>query len=430
MQGVPFRIAPLALFALPLALGFGCSGGSDDETGLDSGATGGRSNGARGGRTGSGGSGNTSAGGSASGGAAASSSGGSSASGGTNGLPTAGTSSSAGSGSGVACEGLPYGTGEGGGAGDEACIGIGAEAEPVPVDLFIMMDRSDSMANEVEGTGQMRWDALREAMQAFVDAAEGDDIRAGIGFFGQSGGNDDALDCDADRYAEPTVEIAPIADVGGDLVDAMADMFPAGLTPTAPALTGALEYAAGSAEDNPERATFVVLVTDGYPTQCEPTAVSSVADIAESAYLAEASVRTYVVGVDAEFNLNNIAIAGGTNEAFLVDSENVADSFVTALRNVSNSRLACEYNIPPPPSGTQVIDLEEVQVTYTTAEERTEEVPRIQDLEACARNPNGGWYYDDLTNPKRIKVCPCTCARFQAGRVDVRLGCKPKIGLR
>jgi hypothetical protein len=34
---------------------------------------------------------------------------------------------------------------------------------------------------------------------------------------------------------------------------------------------------------------------------------------------------------------------------------------------------------------------------------------------------------DGLT---RITVCPCTCARFQAGRVDVRLGCKPRLGLR
>lgn len=432
MQGAPFRIVTLALVAAPLALGFGCSSNADSDGGLDSGATSGRGSGARSGSGNSGGSGNASgsgnsAGTNASGGNAASDSGGS----GGSGVPVGGSSNSGGSGavSNVACEGLPYSTSEGGGAGEDTCVGVGSEAEAVPVDLFIMMDRSSSMAHEVEGTGQIRWDALREAMQAFVDTAEGDDIRAGLGFFGRTGGDDDALDCDADYYATPRVEIGQLSDVGGDLVSAMEDMYPSGYTPTAPALTGALEYAASWAEDNPERATFVVLVTDGYPTQCEPNSVASVADIAEAARLATPSVRTYVVGLGREFNLNNIAIAGGTNQAFLVDAENFGDSFASTLRNVSNATLACQYAIPPAPSGTQVIDFEEVQVTYTTPDGETEEVPSITNLEACARNPNGGWYYDDLAHPTRIQVCPCTCSRFQAGRVDVRLGCRPKVGL-
>jgi hypothetical protein len=53
-------------------------------------------------------------------------------------------------------------------------------------------------------------------------------------------------------------------------------------------------------------------------------------------------------------------------------------------------------------------------------------VPHIESAEACARQPNGGWYYSG----SQIAVCPCTCSRFAAGRVDVRLGCQPAIGLR
>jgi hypothetical protein len=54
----------------------------------------------------------------------------------------------------------------------------------------------------------------------------------------------------------------------------------------------------------------------------------------------------------------------------------------------------------------------------------------VSSFAACAKNPNGGWYYDDAEHPSKPTVCPCTCARFQAGRVDVRLGCKPRLGLR
>jgi len=71
-----------------------------------------------------------------------------------------------------------------------------------------------------------------------------------------------------------------------------------------------------------------------------------------------------------------------------------------------------------------------VQVTYTSADESREEVPRISDFSACSRNPNGGWYYDNPAAPTQILVCPCTCSRFEAGRVDVALGCKPSVGIR
>jgi hypothetical protein len=428
MQSSFSRYAALALMALPFALGFGCSS-KDPEGGLEG------NSGATGGRTGNSSRGGSSASGTSSGGTSPLAAGGSSTtgSGGSNPTGTGGSFNTGSGGTGalssVACEGLPL-EAEGGGGGDEACAGVASEAESVPVDLFIMMDRSQSLGNIVESTGQTRWEALREAIAEFVDAASGDDLRVGIGFFGRTGGNDVQLDCDTDYYAEPVVEVGPIGDVGEDLVAAMDDTFPGGLTPTVPALTGALQYAADWADENPGRATFVVLVTDGHPTQCEPRTVSAVADAAEAAHLTEPYVRTYVVGLDAEFNLDNIALAGGTLNAFLVDSENVTDSFVSALRNVSNDQLACEYALPPPPSGSQLIDFDEVQVTYTTSEDETEEVPFIVNLEACGRNPNGGWYYDDPANPTRIRVCPCTCSRFQAGRVDVRIGCRPRIGLR
>jgi len=430
-------LAVSSLITTAGVLALSCSSGTEPDEAVAGGtgggaATGGKGAATTGGTSGAGASGGASAGtsGSASGGSSATSSGGT---GGGTGGASGGGGGTGGSGgsvaSGEACPGLPFEDADGG-AGVDACRGISYEAEPVPVDLFLMLDRSDSLKNEVPSSGLTRWEVLRDAVSAFIDEASGEDIRMGLGLFGRTGGNDDALDCDTNYYATPKVEIGDLADVGGDIVDAMAAVRPGGLTPTAPALQGALAHAAEWAASTSGRATAVVLVTDGYPTQCMPNSVAEIAAIAEQAHMTEPYVRTYVVGLAADFNLDNIAVSGGTHSAYLVDEGDPAASFVAALRNVSNTRLACRYELPPPPSDTMQLDLTEVQVTYTTGDDAVEEVPSIADLEACSRNPNGGWYYDNPEQPTQILVCPCTCARFEAGRVDVAVGCKPRVGIR
>jgi hypothetical protein len=226
------------------------------------------------------------------------------------------------------------------------------------------------------------------------------------------------------------VPIGLLSDIGPDLVSAIDENTPSGLTPTVPALEGAISYARSWAQDNPERATMVVLVSDGFPTQCS-NAPDQVAAAAKAGYESDEHIRTFVIGVGdvAGFNLDNYARSGGTTKAFLTASDDVSSSFVDALNNITNSELACEYLIPQPPNGMR-IDTAKVQVVYTPASGDSEEVPSIESLAACAKNPNGGWYYDNPNDPKKISVCPCTCARFQAGQVDVRLGCRPRVGLR
>lgn len=345
--------------------------------------------------------------------------------------------------SGEACKGLPIASSDaeggaggvdahGGEAGDaiEACNGVSVEAEAVPVDVFVIMDRSQSMGLAVKGSQLTRWDALHAAVQAFTQDPNAATIRAGIGFFSLSGGADDARDCNPDGYAAPSVPIGLISEVGTDLAAAMNDLTPGGLTPTVPALQGAISYARSWAHENPGRATTVVLVTDGFPTQCD-NAPEHISDAAQAGYESPEHIRTFVIGVGdvAKFNLDNYARAGGTKTAYLTDAGNVTTTFVDALNNITNRALACEYQLPPPPDGMK-LDATKVQVLYTPSSGEPEEVPSISSLSACAKNPNGGWYYDNTDSPSKITVCPCTCARLQAGRVDVRLGCKPRLGLR
>lgn len=352
--------------------------------------------------------------------------------------------------SGEACRGLPIDSsdarssagGAGGAAGEatrgseagdssiEACNGVSVEAEAVPVDVFVIMDRSQSMGLAVKGSNMTRWDALHAAVQSFAKDPNAAGIRAGIGFFSLSGGADDARDCNPAGYASPSVPIGLISEVGADLAAAMNDVTPGGLTPTVPALQGAISYARAWAHENPGRATTVVLVTDGFPTQCD-NAPEHISDAAQTGYESPEHIRTFVIGVGdvAKFNLDNYARAGGTKTAYLTDAGDVTSTFVDALNNITNRALACEYQLPPPPDGMK-LDSTKVQVVYTPASGEPEEVPSISSISACAKNPNGGWYYDNADAPSKISVCPCTCARLQAGRVDVRLGCKPRLGLR
>ena len=347
--------------------------------------------------------------------------------------------------SGEACSGLPIdlsgdaragaggadpGGAEAGDAALEACNGVSVEAEAVPVDVFVIMDRSQSMGLPVKGSNMTRWDALHAAVQSFTQDPKAAGIRAGIGFFSLGGAGDDTQDCRPDGYSAPSVPIGLISEVGSELVAAMDRVTPGGLTPTVPALQGAISYARSWAKGNPDRATSVVLVTDGFPTQCD-NAPEHISEAARTGYESPEHIRTFVIGVGdvAKFNLDNYARSGGTKKAYLTDAGDVTSTFVDALNNITNRALACEYQLPPPPDGMK-LDASKVQVVYTPSSGAAEEVPSIASLAACAKNVNGGWYYDDADSPSKITVCPCTCARLQAGRVDVRLGCKPRLGLR
>jgi hypothetical protein len=350
-----------------------------------------------------------------------------------------GGSTSSTAGRAAACMGVPTDAAQ-----EETCTGVEQEAERIPIDMFIMMDRSCSMnyclgssgescasVPDCTAAGGSRWQAIRAGLVDFVNKVNGKDVRAGIGFFGASiSGGDDRIDCDVTQYSTPKVPIGPIATAGPAIVDAIDETQPGGLTPTYPALKGALDYAKSWATSNPGRQTVVVLVTDGYPTQCQdPVSIAEIAKLSGAAYNANPSVRTYVVGLAAGFNLDTIAQQGGTNTAFNFDKSSVtSDNLVNTLLNITNSKIACNYEIPPPPSN-MVFNPDKVQVLYTPAVGNKQQVPFLSGPGACDRNPNGGWYYDNPANPKVISVCPCSCSNFQAGTVQIAIGCDPFVGI-
>ena len=327
------------------------------------------------------------------------------------------------------------------------CSGIGAELEPSPLDMFIMMDRSLSMTYVVQNTSIQRWDVLRQGVTAFLGDANviKKAPRVGLGYFSATGNPNDPRECNPASYATPTIEMEPIATGGPKIIQSITDEYSllGGQTATLQALWGALQHAQSWQVGNP-RMTVVVLVTDGYPTECgnpvnTPPDMSLVTQVAKEYFtgvvgdynsVGTPSIRSYIIGVAVDkFNLDAVAQAGGTNAATIVDSTAAVSQFVTAMVNITNANINCTFTIPAPPltsdGHTQAVDPTKVQVVYKPYQGTNQQIPRA-DGGSCD-GPYGGWFFDDPTNPKTVTLCPCSCANLGAGSIEFRFGCFPPV---
>ncbi len=76
--------------------------------------------------------------------------------------------------------------------------------------------------------------------------------------------------CEVPAYAMPDVRVAELPGAGAALMSSLSKKQPDGLTPTAPALSGAIDHVRTLLRDNPGRRGAVVLATDGFPSFCAP----------------------------------------------------------------------------------------------------------------------------------------------------------------
>ncbi|MFO0564644.1 MAG: hypothetical protein U0263_03220 [Polyangiaceae bacterium] len=91
---------------------------------------------------------------------------------------------------------------------------------------------------------------------------------------------------------------------------------------------------------------------------------------------------------------------------------------------VSAKSVDCAWDIPPAPAG-QTFNPNMVNVNYTQGGGGSPQ-PIFHVDKSTDCGTQGGWYYDDNTNPKQVLVCPSTCAAIQAdanAKVDVLFGC-------
>jgi hypothetical protein len=255
-----------------------------------------------------------------------------------------------------------------------------------------------------------------------------------------------ATDCKPATYAAPAAAIAPLPASGTTLISVIKASAPnqGNLTPTGPALGGAIQEAKAWANAHPDHQVVAVLATDGLPTLqakgqlCEPVTqladIDAVVTLAGTGRTPAPSISTFVIGVigpndaGAPNILNAIAMSGGTNQAFIVNTQgNVQMDFRNALNQIRATGLSCDLLVPQADAG-KTVDYMKVNVTFDNGSGASD-LGYVKEAKNCDAK-QGGWYYDvpDPTTamPKRILTCPKTCSDFQKtdmGSVQIKLGC-------
>lgn len=416
-------------------------------------------------------------------------SGGRNSSGGTGGsvpMVDGGSSGAAGSGAGTSAGGTTGGAlGAGGGFIDPTLMGGTAGMGPVTEDaacgtgeasamlkkvsMLIMFDRSWSMTQcaNPDATppmgqqdslactdgGPSRWDLTSQALTLFFQDATAADLNVGLRFFpddiaGCTGfptapGSTEP-NCDVNVCAVPLVDLgvlsadaAPVDAHEAALVAAVAASVPPGpaipnpnpATPTSAALGGAALWATQYAAAHPEEQTVVVLVTDGEPFGCDTNA-DNIAAIAADVNMTS-GVLTYAVGLTgaSEMQLDQIATAGGTDQAFFVsDGGTATQELLAALLAIKGMALTCDFAVPMATSTGMDIDPHLINVNYTAGTGIEVELGLVGSMAECGTQQ--AWYYDDPANPTRIILCPAACSTVTTdigAEIEILAGCEPRI---
>lgn len=341
--------------------------------------------------------------------------------------------------------------------GPDTCAAEPHVAMQVPLDMFIMLDQSGSMDESV--SGGTKWSAVTSALSSFLTQPGLSGIGVGIQYFGQPpagsmqcasscttdadcgpaacgpcfvgicfGGAVAGDSCDPADYAKPDVEIAPLPGVAQAIITSMSKHGPSTGTPISAALQGGIDHCKDWASSHPGHVVVQVFATDGEPSGCDEDQ-SHINAIAAAGANGSPKVLTFAIGVGSSlFNLNGIASAGGTGQAFLVDtSQNTNQQFLDALNKIRGAALGCQYTLPMPTEGMP--DYGKVNVQYTPGSGGAPQVFDHYPNKAACPPGGDGWYYDDNASPTLINLCDSTCDKVGAdtkGKIDILLGCKTK----
>lgn len=330
----------------------------------------------------------------------------------------------------------------------DACVDETATAEPIPLDIYFMLDRSGSMTQPFcdncsvgdcdvtwpnPPTIASRWCNAINAIAGYVQDPLAQGNRAALEFFYASV---------CSGYEAPSVGLVDLTAGAGQLISSMNGQTPYDGTPTRAALAGLTAFTA--ANQQPNRIIIGVLITDGDPTTCAPTDNATMRSIVESHYNAT-GIHTFIVGMDgATFaNLENWASypgaishpddpgdtcggSYGTCHHWNVGNGNPA-AFISALQQIQQAVLGCTFAVPAPAQG--VLDPDTVAVDYDANGANppdSEELARVNDAAGCT-GANNEWYYDNNASPTVIQLCPATCSRVQAdpnASVQLRIACQ------
>jgi hypothetical protein len=332
---------------------------------------------------------------------------------------------------------------------DEAgCVGEAYEGETIPLDIYVMFDLSCSMSCSVDQSGCCResdnpdpledWriQPVREAMTTFLRDPASAGIGVGLGFFGDHDVDqpDDPEVCTVAAHTDAAVDIQLLPGAADQLIAELNAGEPQGGTPTHLAIEGACAYVDDWQQQNPAHKVVILLVTDGIPEHSCDATIGLATAAAEDCYSDGSGHQTYVLGVVANNNnsldqLNEIAQAGGTEQAYLTDADDIAGSVLSALNAIrGDAVIPCELQIPPPPEG-ETLDPTRVNFGICNAAGEVQVTPYVETPSEC----NGpGWYYNDPSSPETIHLCEATCATVSVPGASLffTVGCNTQTTVR
>jgi hypothetical protein len=234
---------------------------------------------------------------------------------------------------------------------DIECASSSTPTELEGVVLAFTFDVSGSMGSYSQPyfAREFKWDPVVQATKAFFADTTSAGVSATLTFFpndqaplvGGGGGNEGDA-CDSADYDQPDVPLTPLpSDTFAAAIDAVTPLGDGDWrqgTPTGPALEGTIAAIEEMRAADPNTRYVIVLVTDGEPALCsnQQNDIDFVAGVAAS--VAD-EIPTYVIGLGnpvtadnpnpPQFgvdNLNTIAAAGGTTQAFVVDTDDPAQT--------------------------------------------------------------------------------------------------------
>jgi hypothetical protein len=303
----------------------------------------------------------------------------------------------------------------------EPCAEVHDEATLVPVNMFLTVDKSGSMAD------MGKWGSAVAAFTAFFEDPSAASLKVALRLWPLDGDGCNDVACDAMACSQPAVALGELGDAAQRqaLVDALTATVPDGGTPMSAALEGAAIFAASQLAAAPEEEVVVVLVTDGEPNGCDEDVAAIAAIAADSA---AAGAPVYVVGIEGsnEAQLDQIAMAGGTSAGYFVGSANAEAELLAAMQDIQGQSVACSFPFPVEDPARPLAP-ELMRIEYDSGGS-TLVVPRVGGADECT--DAGGWYLDDPALPTTITLCPATCSEVQGdleARLDIAVGCECSV---
>jgi hypothetical protein len=311
------------------------------------------------------------------------------------------------------------------------CASSNAEAGLLPVYLAFAFDVSGSMGllDEPYHDPKLKWDPVVAATKAFFTSPSSTGLAASMTFFPSV-----EPKCDDLSYLLPNVPFTPLPSTEfGRVLDEYRQQRFRGSTPTIHVMRGILAYVQAQREVNPGR-YVIVMVTDGIPQGCASAEnnIPSVVSLVKSEFIPK-DLPVYVVGVknppsgpDSLKNLGDIAVAGGTQKAYIIDTGDPAKTTADLKETIEKIRgysISCDLKIPAPQGG-YVFDKQKVAVSYN----RKGTVTQLT-YDATCQNSNG-WQYDNPADPKQIKLCTEVCKAIQddsTTKINIEFTCDPVI---